>query len=130
MIRGIAILLVCQLVGEVAARGTGFPVPGPVIGLLLLVGLLMGAERLGALDKDSLGETDIGRVSEGLLSNLSMLFVPAGVGVVQYLGLVGTYGAPLALALVCSTFVTLLVTAGIFVLVKRLMRNDDGEASP
>ena len=130
MIRGIAILLVCQLVGEVAARGTGFPVPGPVIGLLLLVGLLMGAERLGALDKDSLGETDIGRVSEGLLSNLSMLFVPAGVGVVQYLGLVGTYGVPLALALVGSTFVTLVVTAAIFVLVKRLMRGDDGETSP
>ena len=130
MIRGIAILLVCQLVGEVAARGTGFPVPGPVIGLLLLVGLLMGAERLGRLDKDSLGETDIGRVSEGLLSNMSMLFVPAGVGVVQYLGLVGTYGGPLALALVGSTFVTLLATVGIFVLVKRLIRGDAGETSP
>lgn len=130
MIRGIALLLVCQLAGEAAARGTGWPVPGPVIGLLLLVGLLVGAEKLGRLDKDKLGETDIGRVSDGLLSQLSMLFVPAGVGVVQYLGLVGTYGMPLALALVGSTFVTLLVTVGIFVLVKRWTGGGDGEPSP
>jgi hypothetical protein len=43
MLRALAVLLVCQLVGEVITRGLMLPLPGPVLGLLLLVALLVGA---------------------------------------------------------------------------------------
>lgn len=129
MIRGLALLLVCQLLGEVAARGTGLSVPGPVIGLVLLVLLLVVAEKTGRLAKDDLETNDVGRVSDALLANLSLLFVPAGVGLVQYVGLLGEYGLALGLSLVGSTLVTLLVTVGVFLLVKR-WTGSDGETAP
>jgi putative effector of murein hydrolase LrgA (UPF0299 family) len=70
----------------------------------------------------------VGRAADGLLSVLALLFVPAGVGVVQYLGLIGTYAVALGLSLVVSTFVTLLATVGTFLLVKRLLRTgNEGE---
>lgn len=130
MIRGLAILLGCQLVGEIVARGSGLPVPGPVLGLILLVLILCAAERAGRLDRERLGESDVGRVSDGLLANLALLFVPAGVGLVQHLGLVGSYGLALGLALVGSTLLTLVVTVGVFRLVKRLKGDRDEETAP
>jgi holin-like protein len=52
---------------------------------------------------------------------LPLLFVPAGVGVVQYLGLLRERGLALAAALVVSTVLTLVATVGIFLLVKRFV---------
>ena len=54
------------------------------------------------------------------LSQSPLLFVPAGVGVVQYMGLLREQGLALAVALVVSTVATLLATVGVFLLVKRL----------
>jgi holin-like protein len=56
-----------------------------------------------------------------VLASLSLLFVPAGVGVVQYLGLLRDQGVALAAALAISTVLTLLVTVGVFLLVKRVI---------
>lgn len=120
MVQGVAILLVCQLVGEAAARGLGLPVPGPVLGLGLLVAGLWARNRLRPFDDSALLAGDLGRVSGALLASLSIFFVPAGVGVVQYRGLIGTWGLALGVALVGSTLATLIVTAGVFVAVKRL----------
>lgn len=75
MIRGLATLLVFQLVGEVLTRLVGLPVPGPVLGMLLL---------LLALELHLPGDEPLRAVSSGLLSNLSLLFVPAGVGVMLH----------------------------------------------
>ena len=41
MIKALTILVICQLVGEVAAQASGLPLPGPVIGLILLLGALI-----------------------------------------------------------------------------------------
>jgi putative effector of murein hydrolase LrgA (UPF0299 family) len=120
MIRGFAILLICQLVGEAAARASGLPVPGPVLGLGLLVAGLWAHGRRHPFDNAALAASDVGRVSDGLLAALALLFVPAGVGVVQYAGLIGRYGVAIGLALLGSTLATLLVTVGIFRMVKRL----------
>jgi holin-like protein len=120
MIRGFFILLAFQLVGEVAARGLALPAPGPVIGLALLVIALSLYQRWRPLDEDALAESDVGKAARGLLAALPLLFVPAGVGVVQYLGLLREQGLALAVALVVSTVATLLVTVGVFLLVKRL----------
>ena len=92
MIRGFFILLAFQLVGEVAARGLALPAPGPVIGLALLVVALSLYQRWRPLDEEALAESDLGKAASGLLAALPLLFVPAGVGVVQYMGLLREQG--------------------------------------
>jgi holin-like protein len=120
MIRGFFILLAFQLVGEVATRGLALPAPGPVVGLALLVVALSLYERWRPLDEEALAESDLGKAARGLLAGLPLLFVPAGVGVVQYMGLLRDQGFALAAALIVSTVVTLLATVGVFLLVKRV----------
>jgi holin-like protein len=120
MIRGFFILLAFQLVGEVAARGLALPAPGPVIGLALLVVALSLYRRWRPLDQEALAASDLGQAARGLIAALPLLFVPAGVGVVQYLGLLREQGLALAVALVVSTVATLLATVGVFLLVKRV----------
>jgi len=121
MIRGVFLLLAFQLLGEVLARGFGLPAPGPVVGLALLVAAMAGYRAWRPYDDEALAESELGRAAAGLIANLSLLFVPAGVGVVQYLGLLQAQGAALAAALLVSTFVTLLATVGVFLLVKRMI---------
>jgi holin-like protein len=120
MIRGFFILLAFQLAGEVAARALALPAPGPVIGLALLVVALSLYQRWRPRDEDALAASDLGQAARALLAALPLLFVPAGVGVVQYLGLLREQGLALAVALVVSTVATLLATVGVFLLVKRL----------
>jgi holin-like protein len=120
MIRGFFILLAFELVGEVLARGLNLPAPGPVIGLALLVVALSLYQRRRPFDEEALKASDLGRAARGLLAVLPLLFVPAGVGVVQYLGLLREQALALAAALVVSTVATLLATVGAFLLVKRL----------
>jgi holin-like protein len=120
MIRGFFILLAFQLVGEVVARGLALPAPGPVIGLALLVVALSLYRRWRPLDQEALAASDLGQAAGGLIAALPLLFVPAGVGVVQYLGLLREQGLALAVALVVSTVATLLATVGVFLLVKRV----------
>lgn len=102
MIGALAILLGFQLVGEVAVRWSGVPVPGPVVGMVLLFLALQGRKIL----PDPLRAT-----AETLLSHLSLLFVPAGVGIVQYGALLAKEWLPLVVALVSSTLITVAVTA-------------------
>ncbi len=127
MIRGFALLLLCQLVGEGVARGFGLPVPGPVLGLVLLVVGLALAKRRSRPQADVSAVADVERVSNGLLSVLALLFVPAGVGVVQHLGLISAHGLGLGLALVGSTAITLVVTVLVFVGVARLTGAEESE---
>ena len=75
MLRGLAVLLVFQLTGEVLARVADLPIPGPVVGMLLL---LVALELRAPLSEQ------LRPASAGLLAHLSVLFVPAGVGVVQH----------------------------------------------
>jgi holin-like protein len=111
MLRALALLFTCQLAGEIAARGLSLPVPGPVLGLLLLVARARRLRRWARPFDDavSAGHVSLGRTAAGLLGSLALLFVPAGVGVTQHLPLlVGDHGACAdGLALVGSTLVTL-----------------------
>lgn len=122
VIQAIGVLLACQLVGEIVARGLGLSVPGPVIGLVLLfVGLVVFGRHLG-LGEDTTETSHLDRVSNGLLREFGLFFIPAGAGVVQYLGLVTRYGFGLALALVLSTVLTLVVTVWVFLGVAKWTR--------
>ncbi len=119
MIRALALLLLCQLAGEILARSAGAPVPGPVIGLALLAAGALVHARVAGRDPSDIEHTDLGRVSAALLGSLGILFVPAGVGIVQQLPVVGAYALQLFVALVVSTALTLVVTVYVFLFVKR-----------
>ena len=102
MIAALTQLLVLQLVGEVIARGFNLPIPGPVIGMLLL--FLALALRRGPT-------SDLQATSQGLLQHLSLLFVPACTGIVLHLHRVADEWLPLLLSLLFSTVLTLALTA-------------------
>jgi len=116
MIRGIAALLLFQLFGESLVFLSGLPVPGPVVGLVLLVVALQGSRTLvPAL------QAPVEQVADGLLTNLGLLFVPAGVGIVSLSSVLGEQGGAIAVVLVLSAIVTLAVTVWTFVLTRRLL---------
>jgi holin-like protein len=119
MIRGVFILLLFQLVGEILARGLSLPAPGPVVGLALLVAAMAAYRAWRPYDDEALASSELGRAAAVLLANLSLLFVPAGVGVVQYLSLLEAHGVALAAALIVSTVATLMATVGVFLAVKK-----------
>ena len=119
MLGYLTLLLICQLLGEVIQLATGLPLPGPVIGMaILLVGLII---RGGIPD-------DLEATAGGLLQHLSLLFVPAGVGVMLYLGQIGDELLPIAAALVVSAVVTLVVTALVMQIGLRLQGTSDEAA--
>lgn len=114
MIHGLLVLLGCQLVGEFVVRLLGLQVPGPVVGMVVLLGVL----RVREPGPDS----GVVRVAEGLLEHLQLLFVPAGVGVVQYLSVIGASAVPIVVGLLVSWFAALASTAGVALLLLRLTR--------
>ncbi len=100
----LTLIFCCQLIGELLVTATGLPVPGPVVGMVLLfVGLLVH----GALPKD------LGAVADALITHLSLLFVPAGVGIMVHAQLIGDELLPISVALVASTLLTIAVTGGL-----------------
>ena len=121
MIASLSLILLCQLAGEVFVRGLGLPMPGPVVGLLLLLVLLLARDRLKVLARGPLQQDGVENASRGLLAHLSLLFVPAGVGVVQKLDLVAEHGIAIIMVLAVSVVVTLLVTVATFLLASRLI---------
>ena len=120
MIPALFVLLGCQLCGEVLVRALALPLPGPVAGLMLL---FAGLAIRGRREPGHAGTVphDLGIVCDFLLRNLALLFIPAAVGVVQYLTLMRTFALPIALAIVVSTVLALVVTALVFVAVSRLV---------
>lgn len=102
MLASLALLLGYQLAGEVVARALNLPIPGPVIGmLLLLITLIIRGQAPEPLK----------RLSHELLQHLALLFVPAGVGIIAHFELIRAEWVPLTLALVISLVLTLAVTA-------------------
>jgi holin-like protein len=111
MIQPLTLLFVCQLAGEALVRLSGVAFPGPVLGMGLLVAGLLIAGRAGpALES----------LADGILKNLSLLFVPAAVGIVQQAGLIAAHWLAIAVAVVVSTVATLIVTVLTFRGVVRL----------
>lgn len=102
LIIGMSILLGCQFLGEVISRAFALPVPGPVLGMLiLLIGLMVRGSVPGSLRT----------MGEGLLKYLTLLFVPAGVGLIQHFGLISREIWILVVTLIVSTSITILVTS-------------------
>jgi len=112
-LRGLAWLLLLQSLGEVLTRALMLPLPGPVLGLLMLLPLL----------RWSWVREPVAACADLLLAHLSLLFVPVGVGVLAHLDLLGAHGLGLMLALVVSTWIGLAVTAWVLQAIWRAPSN-------
>jgi putative effector of murein hydrolase LrgA (UPF0299 family) len=114
MLGGLATLLLAQLAGEVVARALGLPIPGPVLGMIFLLAVVsLRRTLLATLDP----------VAGTLLEHLSLLFVPAGVGVMRYGTILRAHGVALAAALIVSTVLGMAVTALVLLAFERRTRS-------
>ena len=125
MIASLSLILLCQLAGEAFVRGLALPMPGPVIGLMILLVLLLARDRFTVLARGPLQDDGVESASRGLLANLSLLFVPAGVGVVQKLDLIVDHGIAFLGVLAVSVLITLLVTVATFLVASRLLTSKE-----
>ena len=118
MLGTLTLLLTCQLAGELTARLLHLPVPGPVLGMVLLfIGLLVRGNVPAPLQE----------TAGGILRHLSLLFVPAGVGVMAHLNRLGEEALPIAAALLGSTLVGVALTAWVMSALSR--RGPDADES-
>jgi len=101
MVRAMAVLLLCQLLGTIVQQAFDLPMPGPVIGMLLLLGLLIW--RGGPSEP-------MASTAQGLLKYLGLLFVPAGVGFITELPALRANALAIAAAIIVSTLLGLAVT--------------------
>lgn len=111
MLHTLGLLLGCQLLGEITARGLDLAIPGPVLGLTLLV-LILGA--MPALAERLRPTTTV------ILANLSFLFVPAGVGVIGNFEALSEDGIALLAILTLSTLLSMLAAVGTFIGVRNV----------
>tara|TARA_R110002074_G_C12425451_1_gene656322 strand:+ start:49 stop:450 length:402 start_codon:yes stop_codon:yes gene_type:complete len=112
------VLVACNEAGNYVATELSLPVPGTVIGILIL---LVG---LGVFRRVPEGLND---VSVYLLSHLNLLYVPAGVGVLGYVALVTRDFWPIVITLFVSTFLATIAGGLAFQFVQRAM--DNGKAA-
>lgn len=118
MIVSLALILLCQLVGEIVARWTQLPLPSPVIGLVLLFAIFLVRDRIAWLPPEIRGEP-LEVNCETLLQHMAMMFVPAGVGVVQRLDILARYGVGVVATVILTTAFSIAVTAVTFEWVAR-----------
>jgi len=110
MLQTLGLLLSCQLLGEISVQGFGLAMPGPVLGLILLVLILAALPSLA----EQLRPT-----TAVILANLSFLFVPAGVGVIGSFQVFSEDGFALLVILTLSTVLSMLAAVGTFIGVRR-----------
>ena len=117
MIEEVARLVFCLAAGEGLARAAALPIPGAVIGLVLLYANLSWLGRV----PDSLGS-----LADGILKNLGLLFVPAGVGIIAYLHLLRSDLAAIVAAILVGTVATIGTVAFIADRLTRLRQRTEG----
>lgn len=102
MLGAITTLLVYQLIGEVFVHFFGLPVPGPVVGMLLLF--------LSLWVKGSIPD-GLHATANAILQHMSLLFVPAGVGVMVHFSRVSGEIVPIVVSVLGSTALAIAAAA-------------------
>jgi len=114
-LQGISLLLIYQLAGELTVNLLEIPVPGPVIGMLMLfLTLVWRGSSTKSLDSSS----------SALLSHLSLLFVPAGVGIMVHFDRIIHEWHAISIALILSTVITMIATAMIMLAARHLLSKE------
>tara|TARA_Y100001968_G_scaffold278131_1_gene273320 strand:- start:58 stop:426 length:369 start_codon:yes stop_codon:yes gene_type:complete len=122
MLKSIFIILLYQLIGELFQKFFGLSIPGPVIGLvLLLLTLLLIQKRERAVPI----KEDLYNSAEILLNYLPLLFIPVGVGVVMHLSLLEDNLASVVLVIILGTLLTLALTGYVMEKILRKKTLDD-----
>jgi putative effector of murein hydrolase LrgA (UPF0299 family) len=116
MISALAGIFTCQLLGEIITRAFTLPLPGPVLGMGLLFAFL--AIRGGRTRGPAI-PAPLAAAADGLLGNLSLLFVPAAVGLMRYFDLLAANALTVTLAVAVSTALAMAATAASFRLLSR-----------
>ncbi|NJE09208.1 CidA/LrgA family protein [Thermococcus sp. M39] len=110
MYKGLAIIFGFLFLGEVLVRILSLPIPGNVVGMILLtLALVFNVVRLEDVEKEA----------ELLVRNMSIMFIPPGVGIVLYWGLIKSQAVPIFVALIVSFFVTMVLTAKLVEFLRR-----------
>jgi holin-like protein len=122
-LNGLTLLLVYQLLGEVLSRLLQIPIPGPVLGMLLLFFTLFFFKKT---------KSTISKSSSAILSHLSLLFIPAGVGLITHFSRLEQVWLPISIALFCGTIISFVATAwlmqlAIWLTTKKLVRESNDE---
>jgi holin-like protein len=116
MLHALTLILATQLGGEVLTRSLNLPIPGPVLGMVALTIAFASLPKLREAMRP---------VAQGILGHLSLLFVPAGVGVIGNLQALKGMGLGLTLAILVSTALAITAAALTFALVARLTGASD-----
>ncbi|HTW72216.1 MAG TPA: CidA/LrgA family protein [Acetobacteraceae bacterium] len=109
MASAFAILIGLQLVGEVLRQTLHLPLPGPLIGMALLTIVLVARGSAGAAGEHAV-PSPLRQAANGLIANMGLLFVPAGVGIIAELGVLRREWVPILAGLLISTLLGLAVT--------------------
>jgi holin-like protein len=121
MLGYLTLILCCQLIGEIITKVTHLPVPGPVIGMVLLFCWLVLRRKM---------PPELETVGGFLLRYLSLLFVPAGVGVITYLDFLVKSWAPITAAILIGTVLTIAVSGAIMQFLNRRHLPEHNEHQP
>jgi holin-like protein len=105
LIHGLLAVLFFQLMGELIVISAGLPLPGPVIGMVLLLAALLYRKQV---------PTALRQVGDALLGNLALLFVPAGVGLILHFELLRSEWWIILIAIILSSIGASVVTALVF----------------
>lgn len=98
----VTVLFIMQAAGEVLARLTGLPLPGSLIGMLLMLGALMAYGRV---------PTGLRDTCHHMLKHLMLLFIPAVAGIIAYFGTLQREWIPFLAACIGGVALTIAVTA-------------------
>jgi holin-like protein len=123
MLNSIFIILLFQLIGEFIQKFFELSIPGPVIGLIFLLSVMLIIKKINKQDTDF--ETKLVNSAENLLTYLPLLFIPVGVGVVMHLSLLEENLVSVILIIIIGTLLTLALTGFVFEkLLKDYNQND------
>lgn len=95
-------ILIFQGLGEIISKVLGLPIPGPVIGLVLLLATLLIRGKI---------DSDLDMVASAFAQHLGLLFIPAAVGVVMFVPKLADHGLAIAVVLIASVGLAVAVTS-------------------
>ena len=127
---GLTLLLIYQLIGEGLSLFFTLSVPGPVIGMSLLFLSLLVFYKIKNNNAEKQPQNDaLSNSAAAILNHLSLLFIPAGVGLIVHIDRLEDQWLPIIAAIVLGSIITMAVTAGGMMLLNRLLKLDTDSQS-